>query len=211
VPQSTNAPIEIEHLFVDHNTKKGYTFSCPYPYIQTKLETFIRNLALGKHFMTIEPDMKPMEILLIEDSPACVELVKEAFKECGRFDQLNVASDGLEALRFLRQQGKYAKAPRPDIILLDLNLPKKDGREVLAEIKTDKHLRLIPVIVLTTSDAERDIVTCYSLHANCYIVKPFGLEEFFAMIRSIERFWLTTTKLPLKQTQEVSRYLSPQK
>lgn len=137
-----------------------------------------------------------VEILLVEDNPACVDLTREAFAECGQSDCLNVVGDGLEAMDFLRRQGRYADAPRPDLILLDLNLPRKDGREVLAEIKADEHLRHIPVVVFTTSDAKRDIATSYDLHANCYIVKPFSLDEFFATVSLIERFWLSAVKLP---------------
>ena len=135
-------------------------------------------------------------ILLIEDSPACVELVRESLAECGRPDSLNVIGDGEEALAFLRREGQYADAPRPGLILLDLNLPKKGGREVLAEIKADPHLGRIPVLILTTSDAERDIIACYDLHANGYIVKPFDLAAFFAMMQSLVTFWIDTAELP---------------
>ena len=137
-----------------------------------------------------------MEILLVDDNPADVRLTAEAFKEARVKNHLHVAEDGVEAMAFLRREGKYAQAVRPDVILLDLNLPKKDGREVLAEIKADDHLRRIPVVVLTTSEAEQDIVRAYGLHANCYITKPVDLDKFMTVMRSIEDFWLTIAKLP---------------
>jgi CheY-like chemotaxis protein len=139
---------------------------------------------------------QPIEILLVEDNPGDVRLTQEAFKEGKVSNKLSVASDGVEALAFLRRDGKYADAPRPDVILLDLNLPKKDGREVLAEIKDDPDLRLIPVVVLTTSLAEQDILKSYNLHANCYITKPVDLERFITVVKSIETFWLSVVKLP---------------
>jgi len=138
----------------------------------------------------------PIEILLVEDNPGDVRLTKEALKE-GRFANLiNVAVDGFEAMAFLRREGKYANAPRPDLILLDLNLPKKNGREVLAEIKADSNLKRIPVVVLTSSQAEKDIVATYNLHANCYITKPVDFEQFICVVRSIEDFWFAVVKLP---------------
>ena len=138
----------------------------------------------------------PIEILLVEDNPGDVRLTKEALKE-GRFANLiNVAVDGFEAMAFLRREGKYANAPRPDLILLDLNLPKKNGREVLAEIKADSDLKRIPVVVLTSSQAEKDIVATYNLHANCYITKPVDFEQFICVVRSIEDFWFAVVKLP---------------
>lgn len=136
------------------------------------------------------------EILLVEDNEADVRLTVEAFKEGRVRNRLHVAHDGVEALEFLRKQGKHADAPRPDLILLDLNLPRKDGREVLAEIKTDPLLRRIPVVVLTTSQAEEDIVRTYDLHANCFITKPVGLDNFLAVIRAIDGFWLDVVRLP---------------
>src|SRR5664280_1012022 len=136
----------------------------------------------------------PIEILLVEDNPGDVRLTKEALKE-GRFANLiNVAVDGFEAMAFLRREGKYANASRPDLILLDLNLPKKNGREVLAEIKTDERLRRIPVVVLTTSSAEQDILKTYDLHANCYITKPVDLDQFIGVVKAIEEFWFTIVK-----------------
>jgi CheY-like chemotaxis protein len=135
-------------------------------------------------------------ILLVEDNPACVELTREAFAECGHPDCLDVVYDGEEAMDFLRRQGLYADARRPGLIILDLNLPGKDGREVLAEIKADERLRHIPVLIFTTSDADRDIAASYDLYANCYIVKPFSLDAFFATVSLIERFWLRVVKLP---------------
>ena len=139
---------------------------------------------------------EPIEVLLVEDNPGDVRLTREALKEGKVRNNLSVAPDGVEALAFLRRQGKYADAPRPDVILLDLNLPKKDGREVLEEIKADPALRSIPVVILTSSDAERDIVRAYSLHANCYITKPVDLDQFITVVKSIEDFWFTIVKLP---------------
>jgi CheY-like chemotaxis protein len=140
----------------------------------------------------------PIEILLVEDNPGDARLTQEAFKEAKVLNNLHIVDDGVAALSFLRREGKYAKEPRPDIILLDLNLPKKDGREVLAEIKVDPDLMRIPVVVLTTSKAEEDIIKTYNLHVNCYITKPVGLDEFLNVIKSIEDFWLTFVKLPPK-------------
>jgi len=137
-----------------------------------------------------------VEILLIEDSPGDVRLTIEALKEAKVRNRLNVVGDGVEAMSFLRQQGRHAAAPRPDLILLDLNLPKKDGREVLAEIKADPKLRCIPIVVLTTSRAEEDVLRAYNLHANCYITKPVDFQQFLTVIKSIENFWLTVVKLP---------------
>jgi chemotaxis family two-component system response regulator Rcp1 len=139
---------------------------------------------------------KPIKILLVEDNPADVRLTTEALKEGKVLNNMSVANDGVEALAFLRQEGKHANAPRPDIILLDLNLPKKDGRGVLAEIKDDPYLKRIPVVVLTTSKAEEDILRTYDLHANCYITKPVDLDQFMAVVKAIEYFWLTIVKLP---------------
>jgi two-component system, chemotaxis family, response regulator Rcp1 len=138
----------------------------------------------------------PIDILLVEDNPGDVRLTREALKEGKVLNTLSVAGDGVEALAFLRRGGKYADAPRPDLILLDLNLPKKDGREVLAEIKTDDNLKRIPVVVLTTSQAEQDIIKSYNLYANCYITKPVDLDQFITVLQSIEDFWLTIVKLP---------------
>jgi CheY-like chemotaxis protein len=138
----------------------------------------------------------PVEILLVEDNPGDVRLTQEALKEGKVYNNLHWAKDGVEALEFLKQQGKHAKAPRPDIILLDLNLPKKDGREVLAMIKKDSDLKHIPVVVLTTSEAEEDVLKSYELHANCYVTKPVDLEKFIHVVQSIDRFWLTVVTLP---------------
>jgi len=137
-----------------------------------------------------------VEILLVEDNPGDVRLTKEALKEGKVYNNLHWAKDGVEALEFLKRQGKHAKAPRPDIILLDLNLPKKDGREVLALIKKDSDLKQIPVVVLTTSEAEEDVLKSYELHANCYVTKPVDLEKFIHVVQSIDRFWLTVVTLP---------------
>ena len=141
-------------------------------------------------------ETKPVEILLVEDSPGDVRLTTEALKEAKVLNNLNVAQDGIAAMAFLRREGAHAKAPRPDVILLDLNLPKKDSREVLAEIKADPNFRRIPVVVLTTSRAEEDVVRAYDLHANCYITKPVDFKQFLEVVRSIEDFWLTVVKLP---------------
>jgi chemotaxis family two-component system response regulator Rcp1 len=142
------------------------------------------------------PHCRPIEILLVEDNPGDVRLTKEALKEGKVRNNMFVATDGEEALTFLRQQGKYAEACRPDLILLDLNLPKKSGREVLEEIKADPELKRIPVVVLTISKAEQDILKSYDLHANCYITKPVDLEQFIEVVKSIEDFWLTVVMLP---------------
>ena len=138
----------------------------------------------------------PVEILLVEDNPGDVRLTKEALKEGKVYNNLHWAKDGVEALEFLKREGKHAKAPRPDIILLDLNLPKKDGREVLAVIKKDGELKHIPVVVLTTSKADEDVLRSYELHANCYVTKPVDLEKFIQVVQSIDRFWLTVVTLP---------------
>ena len=138
----------------------------------------------------------PVEILLVEDNAGDVRLTKEALKEGKVYNNLHWAKDGVEALEFLRREGKHAKAPRPDIILLDLNLPKKDGREVLSEIKSDDQLKHIPVVILTTSKAEQDVLRSYKLHANCYITKPVDLGKFIVVVQSIDRFWLTVVTLP---------------
>ena len=143
-----------------------------------------------------EREEKKFDILLVEDNPGDVLLTKEIFKETAVPCLLHVAKDGVEALHFLRREGAFADAPRINLVLLDLNLPKKDGREVLSEIKSDRILRRIPVIVLTTSEAEQDILQAYDLYANCYISKPASLDEFIAVVKSLERFWLTVVKLP---------------
>ena len=141
--------------------------------------------------------MKPsIEILLVEDSPGDIRLTQEAFKEGKLVNRLHVVQDGEAAMAFLRREGAYAQAIRPDLILLDLNLPKKDGREVLAEIKADGALRRIPVVVLTTSRAEQDVLKVYDLHANCYITKPVDLDQFLKVVQSVEDFWLTIVRLP---------------
>jgi CheY-like chemotaxis protein len=139
---------------------------------------------------------KPVEILLVEDSPGDVRLTQEALKEAKVLNNLTVATDGVIALEILHRLGPHAGAPRPDLILLDLNLPRKDGREVLKEIKADPQLRSIPVVVLTTSRAEEDVVRAYDLHANCYITKPVDFRQFVSVVQSIENFWLAVVKLP---------------
>ncbi len=144
----------------------------------------------------------PIQVLLVEDSPGDVRLTQEAFRDANRSILLHVAADGAEAMAFLRHEGTHVQAPRPDLILLDLNLPKMDGREVLAHIKEDGNLKTIPTVVLTTSDAEADIVNSYELQANCYLTKPVQLEAFEALVKSINDFWLTKVKLP-QQEQSV--------
>ncbi len=142
------------------------------------------------------PDGEPVEILLVEDNLGDIRLTQEIFKDCRVPSRLSVARDGEEAMTRLRREGEHSSAGRPDLILLDLNLPKKDGREVLAEIKSDPELRRIPVIVLTTSRDERDIFKSYDLHANCYLNKPVRLDDFIAVVRAIENFWLAHVRLP---------------
>jgi len=145
---------------------------------------------------------RPVEFLLAEDNPGDVRLTKEALRESKISNNLNVVPDGVEAMAFLRREGKYADAPRPDVILLDLNLPKKDGREVLAEVKADPSLRLIPVVIITSSEAEQDVLRTYELYANCYVTKPVDLEQFIKVIQSIETFWLTIVTLPSSVTSD---------
>ena len=148
------------------------------------------------------PDMRvraagrPIEILLVEDNPGDVRLTQEALDEAKVLNNLSVVDNGVDALAFLRQEGKYASAVRPDLILLDLNLPKKDGRAVLADIKEDPSLKRIPVVILTTSRAEEDIVRSYDLHANCYVTKPVDLDQFIKVVKSIEQFWFSVVMLP---------------
>ncbi|HEU0298396.1 MAG TPA: response regulator [Longimicrobium sp.] len=146
--------------------------------------------------MSARASTHPIEVLLVEDNPGDVRLTREALKEGKVHNNLSVVQDGVEALAFLRREGPHAAAPRPDVVLLDLNLPRKDGREVLAEIKADPALRTIPVVILTSSEAERDIVRAYALHANCYITKPVDLDQFITVVKSIEDFWFTIVKLP---------------
>jgi chemotaxis family two-component system response regulator Rcp1 len=143
---------------------------------------------------------QPIEVLLVEDSPGDVQLTKEAFREANGAVILSVVSDGVEAMEFLRREGIHAHAPRPDFILLDLNLPRMDGREVLAEIKVDPDLRTIPTVILTTSEAESDVLKSYELNANAYLRKPVTLEAFEALVRSINDFWLTKAVLPEHRT-----------
>jgi chemotaxis family two-component system response regulator Rcp1 len=146
--------------------------------------------------MNMEMTGVAIEILLVEDNPGDVRLTIEALKDAKVLNKLSVAEDGVDAMAFLRKEGKYRDVTRPDLILLDLNLPKKDGREVLAEIKADDNLKRIPVVVLTTSQAEQDIIKSYNLHANCFITKPVDLDQFLTVVKSIEDFWLTLVKLP---------------
>jgi len=146
--------------------------------------------------MVTAPQEQPIDILLVEDNPGDVRLTEEALKEGKVWNRLSVARDGVVALEFLRREGTFAGAPTPDLILLDLNLPRKDGREVLGEIKEDTKLRNIPVVILTTSKAEEDILRSYRLHANCYITKPVDLEQFMNVVKTVEDFWLCIVKLP---------------
>ena len=139
---------------------------------------------------------KQVEILLVEDNPADVRLVREALKESKILNNLSVVEDGVEAMDFLRKKGKYASSPRPHLVLLDLNLPRKNGREVLAEVKSDDNLKRIPVVIMTVSDDEKDILLTYNSHANCYIKKPLDFDQFNQMVHSIENFWFTIVCLP---------------
>jgi chemotaxis family two-component system response regulator Rcp1 len=150
------------------------------------------------HKMDAEKSFRSIEILLVEDNPADIRLTTEALKEQKMYNNLNVVTDGVEAMAYLRKEGKYSGAKRPDLILLDLNLPKKDGREVLKDIKTDDSLKLIPVVVLTVSKSEEDILRSYNLHANCYITKPVDLAQFLKVAKSVQEFWFTMVKLPPK-------------
>jgi two-component system, chemotaxis family, response regulator Rcp1 len=146
--------------------------------------------------MVARNEHTPIEILLVEDNPGDVRLTQEVLKEGRIRNTLNVVGDGVEALAYLRREGRYEHAAPQDLVLLDLNLPKKDGREVLAEIKGDLELRKVPVVVLTTSSAEVDVLSAYDLHANCYITKPVDLDQFVEVVRSIEDFWLAIVRLP---------------
>jgi CheY-like chemotaxis protein len=150
--------------------------------------------------MSLQTLSRPIDILLVEDSPADVRLTREALAEGKVRNRLSVVADGMEAMDFLRRRSRFASAPWPDLILLDLNLPRKDGREVLEEVKADPDLRRIPVVVLTTSRTEEDILRSYNLHANCYITKPMDLDKFFAVIKAIDDFWLTVVRLPAEAT-----------
>ena len=145
--------------------------------------------------------VKPIDILLVEDNPGDVRLTREALKEGKVLNTLHVVGDGIEALEFLKHEGKYAKGVHPDIILLDLNLPRMDGREVLEKIKSNPKLRRIPVVILTTSKSEEDIIKSYDLHANCFITKPVDLDQFITVIKSVEEFWFTIVKLPPDGTE----------
>jgi len=151
--------------------------------------------------MTHDQIVHAVDVLLIEDNPGDVRLTREALKEARIAVNLHVANDGLEAMKMLRQEAPYGGQPMPDLVLLDLNMPKMDGREVLRLIKTDEKLKHIPVVVLTTSGAEKDIAQAYGMHANCYITKPVELDQFMEIVKSIEGFWLTVVKLPKNPTQ----------
>jgi two-component system, chemotaxis family, response regulator Rcp1 len=147
--------------------------------------------------MSAQIQVKPIEILLVEDSPSDADLAREALSHGKILTNLHLVEDGVEAIKFLRKKAPYIAVPRPDLILLDLNLPKKSGVEVLQEIKTDQNLKLIPVLILTTSSAQEDIIKSYSLHANCYITKPVDFLQFINVVRLIEEFWLAVVKLPV--------------
>ena len=153
---------------------------------------------------TIGGNARPLQVLLVEDSPGDVRLTREVFREANMSINLHVVSDGVEAIAFLRHEGAHVHAPRPDLILLDLNLPKMDGRKVLAHIKEDDSLKRIPTIILTTSESELDIVKSYQLQANCYLSKPVQLDAFESLVRSINDFWLTKVKLPNRRPDESS-------
>ncbi|MBI5441319.1 MAG: response regulator [Deltaproteobacteria bacterium] len=144
----------------------------------------------------MKPTLRPVEILLVEDNPGDVRLTREALKEGKIHNNLHVAADGVEALAFLRGQGRYAEAVKPDLILLDLNLPRKNGLEVLQDLKADENLKRIPVVVLTTSSAEKDVMASYNLHANCFVTKPVDIEQFITVVKSVEDFWFSIVKLP---------------
>lgn len=146
--------------------------------------------------MSLEHTGRAAEFLLVEDNPGDVRLTCEALTESKVKNNLSIVGDGVEAMAFLRKEGKYENAPRPDVILLDLNLPRKNGLEVLAEIKADPSLKRIPVVIITSSEAEQDVLKTYDLHVNCYVNKPVDLEQFIKVVQSIETFWLTIVKLP---------------
>jgi CheY-like chemotaxis protein len=150
--------------------------------------------------MTLQAWARPVDILLVEDNPGDVRLTRELLGASRVRNSLAAVSNGVEAMAYLRNEGKYANAPRPDLILLDLNLPRMDGREVLAEVKQDPDLKRIPVVVLTSSKAEDDILKTYNLHANCYVTKPIGLEQFAGVVHAIEGFWLSIVKFPTEAT-----------
>jgi CheY-like chemotaxis protein len=146
--------------------------------------------------MSVPEHVESIEVLLVEDDPGDVVLIQEAFEDNKVRNRLHCVSDGVDALRFLRRQDEFADAPRPDLILLDLNLPRKDGREVLAEVKTDEQLQQIPVVVLTTSKLEEDVLRSYKLHANAYVTKPVDFDRFIEVVRQIDEFFVTVVKLP---------------
>ena len=152
-----------------------------------------------KRYIAQKTETRPVDILLVEDNPGDVRLTKEALKDAKVLNEIHVARDGVEAMQFVHREGSFANAPMPDLILLDLNLPRKDGREVLAEIKKDPKLQHIPVVVLTTSKADEDIIKTYNLHANAYITKPVDLNRFVEIMHALEQFWFTIVKLPPKE------------
>jgi len=145
---------------------------------------------------------RPIEILLVEDSEGDARLVQEGMRDAKMSNRLHIVEDGVEAMEFLRREGRFGTAPRPDLVLLDLNLPRMDGRQVLAEMKSDSGLRSIPVVVLTTSDAEQDVLRAYELNANCYVTKPVDFDKFMYVVRQLEEFWVKVVKLPGRDRRE---------
>jgi CheY-like chemotaxis protein len=158
--------------------------------------TFPPRTQSGEQLMMNPVHAAPIEILLVEDSPDDADLTVDALREARIRNNVTVIEDGVEAMAFLRRQGRYATAPRPDLVLLDLHLPKKDGREVLADIKGDPELRRIPVVMMTRCDDEKEILAAYNLHVNCYVTKPVDLDQFIGVVKSIEHFWFSIVKLP---------------
>ncbi|MGI0129641.1 MAG: response regulator [Thermoplasmata archaeon] len=146
--------------------------------------------------MSATPDPRPVQILIVEDNPADARLVREVMRDSKILNEIQWVADGVEALAFLRRQGKYADAPRPNLVFLDLNMPRKDGREVLREVKGDANLRQIPVVVMTSSQAEEDIARAYDHHANCYVRKPIDFAQFHEVVKTLENFWFATVELP---------------
>ena len=190
---STHVTAECSRMASSKATSSSYEVLMSQP--DAHLQMLIHRPLTGG-FMKAITDSRPIEILLVEDSATDVMLAEEALEEAKMRNNLHVVKDGVEALAFLRKEGKYADVPRPDLMLLDLNMPRKDGREVLAEVKADDELKQIPVVVLTTSQAQEDVLKAYGLHANCYISKPVDFEQFANVVRAIDQFWFTVVTLP---------------